>query len=153
MKNIQKLIQKLIINECACYSAILNGVKNYCDKEKEKGCICSLFKNKRCDYFEKSVLPMNPQLEALYKAEHIAKLADFELTKEDKQRIVEGKSPIAGKVQVHCKKCGKIFQADNYRQQYCDRCKRYIRRENQREWIKNKRDVNVDNQPSKTVDI
>ena len=140
MKNTQKLIQRLISNECACYSSTLNDIKNYCDKEKEKDYVCSLFKNKRCEYFERVVLPMNPQLEALYIAEHKAKMADYELTKEDKERIIEGKSLIAGKVQIHCKKCGKAFLADNYRSQYCEICKRYLRRESTRNAVAKNRD-------------
>lgn len=156
MEDIQKLIQKLVINECACYSPSMNGIeyikhiphsitiKNYCDKEQEKDCRCLIFKNKSCDYFEKAVLPMNPQLEAIYKAQHEGDIL--------KAKKIEAMSTVKGKVNIHCKRCGKIFQA-NYRQQYCDRCRRYIRRENQRKWIENKRGSNVDNQLSKTVDI
>lgn len=133
-KKLNVSVKKLVRNECACYSEILNGIKDYCDREDTEGYCCIFFikleDNARCGYFEKAVLKMNPQLEALYIAEHKAKMANYELTKEDKQRIIEGKSSMVGKVQVHCKKCGETFQADNYRQQYCDRCKRIIRREN-----------------------
>ena len=119
--NIELKIKKLVVNECAFYSSVLNGIKDYCDKEQEEDCICSLLKDKRCGYFEKSVLPMNPQLEALYQS----KKAGYELPKEDEENI----SPTRGKVNVCCKRCGKTFQADNYRQQYCKICKRIIQRE------------------------
>ena len=134
-KKLNVSVKKLIRNECACYSEGLNGIKDYCDRENTEDYRCVFFikeseDNARCGYFERAVLPMNPQLEALYIAEHKAKMANYELTKEDKERIIEEKSSIAGKVQIHCKRCGKTFQADNYRQQYCDKCKRIIRREN-----------------------
>lgn len=131
--NIDYQIKKLVRSECACYSPSQDGIvytknkpqsvtiKDYCDKEQEEDCICSLFKNKRCGYFEKSVLPMNPQLEALYQS----KKAGYELPKEDKENI----SSTRGKVNVYCKRCGKTFQADNHRQQYCKFCKRIIQRE------------------------
>jgi len=146
-------IKKLVINECACYSSILNGIKNYCDREKEEDCRCLIFKDKRCGYFEKAVLPMNPKLEALYRADIKAKKEKYELTKEDRQRITEEKSSVLGKVKIRCKRCGKTFQANYRNQQYCEFCKRYIRRKNQRDWISKKRNTNVDNQLSKTVDI
>lgn len=143
-KKLNVSVKKLVRSECACYSETLNGIKDYCDREDTKDYRCVFFikeeDNARCGYFEEAVLPVNPQLEALYIAEHKAKMVDYELTKEDKERIIEGKSSIAGKVQIHCKKCGKTFQADNYRQQYCKICKRYLRRESTRNAVTKNRD-------------
>ena len=119
--NIDYQIKKLIRNECPCYNLSLNDIKDYCDRESEKDCRCSIFKDKRCGYFEKAVLPINPKLEALFQAKN----AGYELTKEDEENI----SSIKGKVNVHCKRCGKTFLADNYKRFYCDSCKRIIRRE------------------------
>jgi len=146
MKTIKSII-KLVINECACYSPILNGIKNYCDKEYDEDCCCRLFKDKRCGYFEKAVLPMNPQLETLYIAEHRAKQIGYQLTKQDREKIVEKESPVIGKVEKQCNRCKKIFLADNNRSQYCDKCKKYLRKEYQRDWVSKKRQsvVNVDN--------
>jgi len=158
--NIGKSVKKLVIKECACYDPSTGGIiykgnkpipitiKNYCDREREKDCRCSIFKDKRCSYFERAVLPMNPQLEALYIAEHKAKEVNYE-------RIVEEKSSVAGKVKIHCKKCKDVFLANNYRSQYCDKCKKYLNRERWRESKskKRKRDVDVHNQLSETVDI
>ena len=143
--NINQQIKKLVVNECACYSSSLNGIKDYCDREQEEDCRCSIFRNKRCGYSEKAVLPMNPQLEALYKA----KESGYELPKKERDSI----SSVKGKVKIHCKRCGKPFQADNYRTQYCKICKRYLQRENQRNWISKKRNANVENQLSETVDL
>ena len=153
--NIGKAVKILVTRECANYDEVFNDLKNYCCLEWTKGyrCIFFLKENAKCNYFERAVLPNNPQLEALYRAEHQAKEVNYELTKEDKERVVEEKSSVAGKVKIHCKRCGKTFQANNYRQRYCEICKRYIRRENQRNWITKKRSSNVDNQLSKTVDI
>jgi len=141
--NINQKIKHLIVNECACYSAFLNDIKDYCDREYEEDCRCSLFKDKRCEYFERAVLPMNPQLEELYKADIKAKTIGYELSQKEKESIIEKESSIKGKIKIHCKKCGKIFLADNYRQQYCKFCKGLIRRENKRVWISNKRNANV----------
>ena len=143
--NIGKSVKKLVVNECACYDPSTNGIiykgnkpipitiKDYCDRERDKDCRCSIFKDKRCDYFERAVLPMNPQLEALYQAEHKAKEVEYRLTKKDKERIVEGKGLVAGKVKIHCKRCGKTFLADHYNQKYCESCKKYLTKKRWRE--------------------
>ena len=143
--NIGKSVKKLVVNECACYDNSTKGIiyiknipqsitiKNYCDKEHDKDCRCLIFKDKRCDYFERAVLPMNPQLEALYKTEHKAKEVNYELTKEDKEQILKEESSVAGKVKIHCKRCKRTFLANHYNQQYCDDCKRYLNRERWRE--------------------
>ena len=165
--NIKQQIKRLIRNECACYDPSTNGIiyiknipqsitiKDYCDREREKDCRCSIFKNKRYSYFERAVLPMNPQLEALYIAEHKARQINYKLSKEDKKRIVEEKSSVAGKVKIHCKKCKDVFLANNYRSQYCDKCKKYLNRERWRESKSKKRQINVNvhNQLSEIVDL
>lgn len=142
-KKLNVSVKRLIRDECACYSEGLNSIKDYCDREDTKDFHCPFFikseDNVRCGYFEEVVLPLNPQLEALYIADHKAKLANYELTKEDKEQIIEEKSSIAGKVQIHCKKCGKTFQANNYRSQYCDYCKKFVRRESTRTAMERKR--------------
>jgi len=133
--NISKSVKKLVIRDCANYDEVFNNIKDYCCLEWTKGYRCIFFirENAECDYFERAVLPNNPQLEALYRAEHKAKEANYKLTKEDKKRIVEEKTPVAGKVKIHCKKCKQVFLADHYNQQYCDDCKRYLNRERWRE--------------------
>ena len=79
MKTIE-LIKKLVINECVHHDKNSNNIKDYCDKEFTKSLQCIFFlKDKaRCEYFERAVLPMNPQLEALYRSEHQAKQAGYE---------------------------------------------------------------------------
>ena len=142
--NINKSVKKLVVNECACYDSSTKGIiyiknipqsitiKDYCDREQDKDCRCLIFKDKRCGYFEKAVLPMNPQLEALYRAEHQAKIVNYELAKEDKEQILKEESSVAGKVKIHCKRCKMIFLANNYRTQYCEKCRKYVRRESTR---------------------
>ena len=149
--NIGKSVKKLVVNECACYDPSTKGIiyiknipksitiKDYCDREHDKDCRCLIFKDKRCDYFERAVLPMNPQLEALYRAEHIAKIEGHELSDQSKELIVEEKSSAAGKLKIHCKKCTRAFQANNYRQQYCEKCRKYVRRESTRKSMSKKR--------------
>ena len=128
-----RAVQKLVVDECHCYNISLNGIKHYCCKEMDKDCSCGIFKGERCWYFERAVLPMNPQLEALCRAELL------KLNEEAKERIIERESPVAGKIKIQCKKCGKVFLADNYRQQYCKFCKKQIRRKNKREYMERKR--------------
>lgn len=139
--NISKSVKKLVIRDCANYDKVFNDIKDYCCLEwtKDYRCIFFLKENAKCDYFERAVLPNNPQLEALYQAEHQAKEVNYELTKEDKERVVEEKSSAAGKIKIHCKRCGKTFLADHYNQQYCKFCKRYIRRESTRRSMAKKR--------------
>ena len=140
-------VKNLITKECANHEKIFNDIKNYCsnrdrsvyrDKDYPKSIQCIYFfeNNARCEYFEKAVLGMNPQLEALYRAKYQARQIGFQLTEQDKNQIIKEKSPIAGKVNIHCKKCKKIFLADNYRSQYCEKCRKDINRKN---WRDNKR--------------
>lgn len=144
--NIGKSVKKLVIRDCANYDEVLNNIKDYCCREWTKGYRCIFFikDNAICRYFEKAVLPMNPQLEALYQAEHKAKIEGRELSNQSKELIAEEKSLAAGKVNIHCKRCKKTFQANNYRQQYCDYCKKLIKRKRWRESKSKKRKIIVD---------
>lgn len=139
--NIGKSVKKLVIRDCANYDEVFNNIKDYCCLEWTKGYRCIFFikENAKCDYFERAVLPRNPQLEALYIAEHKAKLVKYELTKENKKRIIEDKSSVAGRIEIHCKKCKKTFLANNYRSQYCEKCRKYVRRESTRKSMSKKR--------------
>lgn len=139
--NIGKSVKKLVIRDCANYDEVFNNIKDYCCREWTKGYRCIFFikENAKCDYFERAVLPMNPQLEALYQAEHQAKIEGHELSDKSKELIVEEKSLVAGKVKMHCKKCGNPFQANNYRSQYCEKCRKYVRRESTRRSMSIKR--------------
>ncbi|GAG64904.1 unnamed protein product, partial [marine sediment metagenome] len=64
----------------------------------------------------------------LYQAEHQAKIEGCELSNQYKEQILIEKSSAAGKVKIHCKKCNEIFLTNDYRSQYCKKCKRIIRR-------------------------
>lgn len=132
--NIGKSVKKLITGDCANHDEVFNNIKDYCCREWTKGYRCIFFikENAKCDYFERAVLPMNPQLEAFYRAEHKAKIEGLELSNQSKELIAEEKSLAAGKVNIHCKRCGKTFLANNYRCQYCEICKKYVRRESTR---------------------
>ena len=132
--NIGKSVKKLVIRDCANYDKVFNYIKDYCCLEWTKGYRCIFFikGNAKCDYFERAVLPNNPQLEALYRAEHQAKIVNYELTKEDKEQILKEKSSVAGKVKIYCKRCKQIFLANNYRTRYCEKCRKYVRRESAR---------------------
>lgn len=141
--NISQSVKNLINKECANHDKFFNDIKNYCsnrdkniyrDKDYPKSiqCIYFLEDNARCGYFEKAVLGINPQLETLYKAEYIAKKEGYKLTNQYKKQITKDKTPVVGKVKIHCKKCKEIFLADNYRSQYCEKCKKFLSRERNR---------------------
>ena len=155
--NIGKAVKILVTRECANYDEVFNDIKDYCCLEwtKDYRCIFFIKENAECVYFERAVLPTNPQLEGLHQAEHQAKIEGRELSNQYKEQILIEKSSAAGKVKIHCKRCKMIFLANNYRSQYCDKCKKYLNREHQREWVSKKRQsvVNVENQLSETVDI
>ena len=155
--NIGKAVKILVTRECANYDEVFNDIKDYCCLEWTKGYRCIFFikENAECVYFERAVLPTNPKLEALYRSEHQAKIEGCELSNQYKKRISEEKSSVAGEVKIHCKRCKMIFLANNYRSQYCDKCKKYLNRERWRESKSKKRQisVNVHNQLSETVDI
>ncbi|GAI81974.1 unnamed protein product, partial [marine sediment metagenome] len=109
--NIGKSVKKLVIRDCANYDEVFNNIKDYCCREwtKDYRCIFFIKENAKCGYFEKAVLPMNTQLEALYQAEHQAKIEGRELSNQSKELIAEEKSLVSGKVNIHCKKCKKTF--------------------------------------------
>ena len=133
--NIGKAVKILVTRECANYDEVFNDIKDYCCLEwtKDYRCIFFIKENAECVYFERAVLPTNPQLEGLHKAEHQAKIEGRELSNQYKEQILIEKSSAAGKVKIHCKRCKMIFLANNYRSQYCERCKRSLNRERWRE--------------------
>jgi hypothetical protein len=99
-------IQTLIRNKCANYFPDSGGkgkIKNYCcllDKS------CTFFldeKLSQCKYFEKGVLPLEPDLEFKYKKER--KLSTLELIRTCKRCL----QPFAGsKKEKYCRDCKNI---------------------------------------------
>ena len=143
--NIGKAVKSLVTRECANYDEVFNDIKDYCCLEWTKGYRCIFFikENAECVYFERAVLPTNPQLEALYLFEHQDKIEGRELSNQYKKRILEEKSSVAGKVKKQCNRCKKIFLANNYRQQYCESCKKSLNRERWRENKNKERNVHT----------
>jgi hypothetical protein len=143
--NINQRVRNFVTKECAHHEKILNDIKNYCDREFTKSLQCILFleDNARCGYFEKAVLPMNPPLEALYQAKHKAEQIGFQLTEQDKKQILETESSVINKVNIHCKRCNKMFLANNYRSQYCEECKKFLNKEYQKNWLRQKRGIRL----------
>ena len=90
----------------------------------------------RCKYFEESVLPLEPELQAVYLAERKAEAGGYELTREHKKRIIE-----AAKPKVKCNRCGGIFDAESNRQKYCAKCRKAISREQTKKRVQKLRQV------------
>ncbi|WP_353958395.1 cysteine-rich VLP protein [Bacillus sp. DX4.1] len=109
--NVEKQVKRLVRDTCACYTSkegnciyqekcpFLNSLY-YRDKEVK-------FESKRCDYFEKHVLPADKELYALY--------------------FNEGQN---GKV---CAVCNDHFIAKGNRAKYCDSCRGDVRKKQARE--------------------
>ena len=79
--------------------------------------------NNRCTYFETSVLPLDHGLEREYW--------------DDKNIAVEKKSK--PKSRIVCERCKAIVEANSNRQQYCDNCKKIIRKEQTRNAVQKSR--------------
>ncbi len=95
----------LIKKECANYfqdSGASNKVKNYCCLLNST---CKFFAedNKpRCQYFEKGVLPLNPELEFRYRKERSLSTLNIQAT---------------------CKNCLEPFIRNSNKEKYCHKCK------------------------------
>lgn len=107
----------LIRNECSNYFPDSSGsgrIKNYCCL-KDKS--CNFFNPDepeqlpRCSYFEKSVLPLNKELEFKYKKER-------KLNTLNSQR--------------YCKQCLESFIPKSNKQKFCDKCITIRRKEKSR---------------------
>lgn len=103
--------KKLIHNECANYLSGLNHIQNYCCL-LDKPCVFfnDIQENVRCNYFEDSVLPLNPDLQFRYRKNR--RLSTVQLMRT-------------------CKSCLQPF-AGNKRQKYCAKCIEARRREQSR---------------------
>lgn len=107
---------QLIRNECANYfpdSGGTGNVKNYCcllDKS------CTFFTDEkipRCEYLEKSVLPLKTELEFKYKKERQLSVVELIRT---------------------CKRCLQPFTG-NTKEKYCSDCKAIRKREQKKSYM------------------
>jgi len=119
MKNINK-IKRLVKSDCAGYYS----ENNYCCS---KDGACVFFRDNEqlpcCRYFEEGVLPLDIDLEFEYRQEH-------------KMAIVH-KIPV--KTNVKCGRCNLYFEAGSNRQNYCEKCKKIVKREQARLSMQKKR--------------
>jgi hypothetical protein len=103
-------IIKLIKHECANYFPDSGGsgsIKNYCCIT-DRNCIYFDDDSGRCNYFESSVLPLDPELQFKYREER-------RLSNQDLQKI--------------CKQCREPFTPKSRKQKYCDNCIEIRRKE------------------------
>jgi hypothetical protein len=120
---------QLAFRECANYDN-----KNCCVIDKR--CLILTGEKARCKYFEEFVLPLEPELQAVYWEEPKAEAEGYELTREHKRRIIA-----AAKPKVKCGRCEGIFDAESNRQKYCAKCKKAIQREQTRKRVQKLREV------------
>lgn len=118
-------VKKLIKIECAGYYF----ENNYCCT-KDGECIFFLESEKLpcCKYFEKGVLPLDIDLEFEYRVE--------------RKMNVGNKTSL--KTNVKCDRCNLFFEAVSNRQVYCEKCKKIIKRENNRLTKKKSRESGLD---------
>lgn len=85
-----KTVLQLIKEQCANYDFTMNDIKNHCCIREDCQCTYYQDENTRCPYFEKSVIGIDKQLEAVYWAKLQATTENRELSinevKEIKQR-------------------------------------------------------------------
>jgi len=127
---ISNKIKSLIANECAGHDKKAHGISNYCSHEPSdsKQCIYFLEDNtRRCRYFEEAVLPLEPDLEAVYQAELTARAKGYELTKYQRKLVID-----ARKLEATCSVCGKVFNPVSRRQKACPTCQKQKIREQSR---------------------
>ncbi|UZW12570.1 hypothetical protein OSC52_11960 [Clostridium pasteurianum] len=125
MKNINKL-KRLIRKECSNHFTEQGSINHYCCMIDG---VCLFFENeenKRCQYFEEGLLPLDGDLERVYYIEIDVKPINAQGNK--------------AKPRIKCKNCGKNVEANSNRQQYCHICKKNIKRKQARESMKKKRD-------------
>jgi hypothetical protein len=142
----QQTIQGLTKEQCAYHENNYNGHLNFCLTGECPDNKCIYFYDSkddyyfiRCKYFEECVLPLDKQLEAIYYAKIEAEKNKKQLTNKEIEEI-----KIKNKVTIECLKCKKEFKPTSNRQKYCNKCKKDNQKDNQKEWIKNKRKVHVD---------
>lgn len=116
MKNINR-IKKLIKNQCAGYFDKQSAIHNYCSS-KDGSCV--FFGDNEelpaCRYFEEGVLPLDTGLEFEYRQEH-------------KMGISQNRQ---AKPKVKCERCETSFDANSNRQKCCEKCRKIIKREKDR---------------------
>lgn len=130
-------IKSLIANECASYDRVAHGIHHYCCHEPNSTKQCLYLaedNNRRCKYFEEAILPLDPQLIAIYSADMKAQVSGYDLTRYQKKLITD-----AIKREAVCPICGRVFSPVTRRQKLCQSCKKHrvreqarIRKQNQR---------------------
>lgn len=122
-------VRRLAVDECAN----LNGCGSDCWVRTDHKCV--FFGEPQqgtpgCGYFERVVLPLDPELEAVYLAERRAAAGGYALTPLQAEMVKESARP--PQARVACMKCGRVFPAPSNRQQYCPECRDTARRERSR---------------------
>ncbi|MGF7184957.1 formylmethanofuran dehydrogenase subunit E [Desulfitispora alkaliphila] len=136
-------LKKLIKSDCAGFNKTLNNKTNFCIQVDDT---CMFFVEMadvqdtndtqtgdnqnnlpKCKYFEEGVLPLLPDLERQYHEYHKSELS-----------ITTKHKP---KVRKKCEKCDEPILATSNRQKYCEKCKKAIQREQQKERKQRQRKV------------
>lgn len=132
-----KTVLQLIKEQCANFDVEMNHVRNHCCASESNNYQCGYYKNNkedevsknnndkfRCGYFEKSVLPLDKQLEAVYYAQEVAKQEGGELSLKEKKEIIK-----ANKITLTCNICKQEFASNSKRKSkkekvICKKCKK-----------------------------
>ena len=127
MSKNDRRVRSLAFDECANHFHELNGHRNWC-VAREKVCVFASGEDlPRCGCFERGVLPLDPEAQAVYLAERRAVAQGHTLTALQTEIVREAFTK--PQARVKCVKCGEIFLAASGRQQYCPECRKAVKRE------------------------
>lgn len=123
MNNINK-IKKLIKAECAGYFTEQYSIHHYCCNMDGACLFFGDIENPDCKYFEKSILPLDIDLEHEYR----------------KERKIDTLQIKQAKPRIKCERCKDIFSANSNRQKHCEKCSKIIKREQDKKRQQRRRD-------------
>lgn len=116
------------------------GIQDFCLLEPAPDFRCFFTKKgarlPRCRYYEESVLPADPKLEALYWAERKAEAGGYVLSDQARKLVVD-----AAAVKATCARCGREFTPTSNRQRYCSVCSKEAKRESVRKAVLRQRNA------------
>ena len=115
MKNINR-IKRLAKNECASCFDKQGSINHYCCMVDG---VCLFYRGiekPRCKYFEQGVLPLDEKLLKIYNEEH----------------EIGGSFTKPIKSNCKCRRCNADFEANSNRQRYCEKCRKIVKREQNR---------------------
>lgn len=136
--SLERRLLQLAAELCANHQRRANGIADYCLLEWTDGhrCVFAIGEGSRCRYFEEGVLPLNPELQAVYMHDRTARAAGDTVKPEMTRRVA---TAVRSQTERACPKCGQAFTPASNRQRYCEPCRKAVRKEQIRERVRSLR--------------